>query len=168
MGDAYMHGAMNMKIIIDTREQIPLEFEPDIETCAGTLRAGDYSLAGFTEAVAIERKELGDFIACCGQERERFKAELQRLKAYEARAIVIEADMGQIIQRAYRSRIKPESVMGSMASWTLRYQVPFILAGDRDGATRFIVAMFRNYLNQLQETQTALMLNMERASHVQA
>lgn len=70
-----------MKIIIDTREQRPFAFlgqNGDIETERGTLSLGDYSLAGLTDRVAVERKSLADLVMCLGKERERFQRELMR------------------------------------------------------------------------------------------
>ena len=57
-----------MKIVIDTREQAPFPFSGEqyrgTETAFGTLDTGDYSLAGLTDKVAVERKSLPDLVAC--------------------------------------------------------------------------------------------------------
>lgn len=139
-----------MKIIIDTREQNPYRFA-DCETTSGTLASGDYSIAGIEDLVAIERKELSDFLACCGRERDRFKRELKRLQAYRCKAVVIEADLGTILAGDYRSQIAPASVIGSMASWTSRYQVAFILAGNRRGGQEMTLALLRTFWGQCSE-----------------
>ena len=47
-------------IIIDSREQIPYEFEG---SQVGTLKSGDYSLDGFQDRVAVERKSKADLYA---------------------------------------------------------------------------------------------------------
>ena len=73
-----------MKIIIDTREQRPFAFlgqNGDIETERGTLSLGDYSLAGLTDRVAVERKSLADLVTGLGKERERFQRELMSGRA---------------------------------------------------------------------------------------
>ena len=83
-----------MKIIIDTREQRPFDFlsqNGDIEVVKGTLSLGDYSLAGLTDRVAVERKSLADLVMCLGTERERFQRELMRAAALEAFCVVVEA-----------------------------------------------------------------------------
>jgi len=46
-------------IVVDTREQTPLPFL-NLETVAGTLMSGDYSIAGFEPDFAIERKTPAD------------------------------------------------------------------------------------------------------------
>ncbi len=129
-------------ILVDTREQAPYRFEGwHVE--AATLATADYSVFGLTEYVAVERKELSDFLACCGRERDRFKGELNRLRAYRWRAVVVEADMNTLRAGRYRSQIDPAAAVGTLASWALRYQVPFFLAGDRAGGEALTLAMLR-------------------------
>ena len=79
-----------------------------------------------------------------------------RLKAYDCRAVIIEANLADIVAQRYRSRITPAAVLGSVASWTARYGVPFILAGDRENAQRFALALLRNYRAQLAEIVATL------------
>ena len=76
-------------IIIDSREQHPFDFQGP--TQIGTLATGDYSIVGLEHLLAVERKSLDDLLACIGHERDRFKRELQRLRAYRFRMLVIEA-----------------------------------------------------------------------------
>jgi len=135
-------------IIIDTREQRPFHFD-DWPTSAGTLATGDYSIQGIEERVAIERKSLQDLVGCCGRDRERFKRELQRLKAYDCRAVIIEADAGQVVNGAFRGQLKPAHIIGSVASWQTRYSVPFVWAGDHGAA--WTLAILRTYHKQLAE-----------------
>lgn len=46
-----------MRILIDTREQLPYQFE---NSEVGTIPVGDYSICGLENHVAVERKELND------------------------------------------------------------------------------------------------------------
>ena len=77
-----------MRLIVDSREQSPFSFKgpryEDVTVEVGTLTVGDYSLAGLTDKVAVERKSLPDLVACLGRERERFERELQRGAALDA------------------------------------------------------------------------------------
>ena len=52
----------NLTVIVDTREQLPLELS--MCTIRGTLPTGDYSILGFEEYVVVERKSLPDLIGC--------------------------------------------------------------------------------------------------------
>jgi DNA excision repair protein ERCC-4 len=66
--------------LIDSREQAPFTFTGyyvDSETA--TLPVGDYSLPGFEDRAAIERKSLNDLISCLmSSNRERFEKELAK------------------------------------------------------------------------------------------
>ena len=97
-----------MTVIVDSREQSPFTFKHDrygVHIQQGTLTVGDYSLAGLTDKVAVERKELSDLVQCLGQERERFERELQRRAALDAFAVVIEAGWTDLSGGHFRSHI---------------------------------------------------------------
>jgi ERCC4-type nuclease len=67
-------------IKIDSREQAPLVFTR-LQAVAGTLYAGDYSIAGLESSFAVERKSIDDLANCCmGANRDRFEHELLRLR----------------------------------------------------------------------------------------
>ena len=124
------------KIIIDTREQTPFVFAPDVETVAGTLQFGDYSLEGFTDLVVIERKSLPDIVACCGSQRDRFKRELATLRGYKYKAVIIESTLQKVTNGKWRGKVQPAHVLGSIASWRLRYGIDFIYAGSPELAAK--------------------------------
>ena len=120
--------------ICDTREQLPFELSP-IKTIRGTLSTGDYSVVGLTNCIALERKSLADLIGCVGGDRERFEKEIQRLLAYETRAIIVEAGWNDLEAGLWRSRVSSKAAVGSVLSWIAR-GIPIILAGDRIRAAR--------------------------------
>ena len=142
-----------MNIIQDTREKLAYSFQGyDCTVTQGTLYTGDYSLDGFEELIAIEIKHsLSDLIACMTSDRERFKHNLLRLQAYKAKSVIIEADLSDILQQRYRSKINPNSIIGSIASWTVRYGIPFIFAGDRTGGEMMTFSILSNYYRQMAE-----------------
>ncbi len=122
-------------VMVDTREQSPWCLAP-LRVEAGTLATGDYSIAGLTDLVVLERKSLADLVACCGRERERFERELDRLRAYPHRCVVVEADWAAIAAGGWQGAVTPRVVLSSIASWTAE-GVPFVLAGGRAGAAEF-------------------------------
>ncbi len=131
-----------MIIIQDTREQTPLRFSDAVQIAPGTLQTGDYSLQGLESLVAVERKNLDDFIGCRqGDNRDRFKSEMERLRAYRYRLVVIEGSYMETHFHRYKSRILPQSIIGSLCSWTARYQVSFMFAGDAQGAAVIVVTI---------------------------
>jgi ERCC4-type nuclease len=122
--------------VCDTREQLPLSLEP-LQTVRGTLATGDYSVRGLEHHIAIERKGLGDLLACCGTERERFEREVQRLLAYPVRALVCETTWSEIEAGAYRSQIKPQSVIGSLLGWSAM-GLPLLMVRDHATAGKYV------------------------------
>ena len=145
--------------IQDSREQRPLELE--MRTVVGTLATGDYSFVGGESLVCVERKELNDLVACCGRERERFLRELQRMRAYETRVIVIEASRASIELRQYRGDVHPNAVLGSVYSWIAR-GITVEWAGDRVQAgkavSRILFCAARDRWRQLQGLREGLKL----------
>ncbi len=102
--------------IVDTREQTPLDLAP-LRTTPGTLDTGDYSLVGLEHVVRIERKSLGDLVACVGRERERFDREVQRLLAYPVRVLLVESTWAEIELGGWRGNVTPNAVIGSLLGW---------------------------------------------------
>ena len=102
-----------MRILIDTREQAPFTFERfEVETERATLPAGDYSIPGFEDRVAIERKELNDLIACLmNGNRSQIQRELAKLRFYDLTAVVVEASLEDVSKGRYRSEMKPHAAL---------------------------------------------------------
>lgn len=139
-----------MTIIVDSREQAPFPFRgaryEGVAVEVGTLPTGDYSLAGLTDKVAVERKELADLVACLGRERERFERELQRGAALDAFAVVVEASWQELASGQYRSRLNPHAACQSVLAFAGRYRVPFLFAGSRAAAEYMAWGFLRQYL----------------------
>lgn len=125
-------------IVVDTREQLPFSFgglRADvsygagnsatliIELVTGTLAAGDYSLWGFTDQVAIERKSIADLFGTLSQGRDRFVRELERMQdTLQFAAVVVEADWSEILNRPpLYSELPPKIVHRSVLAWQQRY-----------------------------------------------
>lgn len=123
-------------IVVDTREQSPFEFL-ELASEVGTLKIGDYSARGLTHLIAVERKSLPDLVNCFGNERDRFEKEIQHIGSYRYRAVVVEATFEDIEKGEWRSKILPQVVTGSVASWSMRYGVPFYWCGNHDAGARW-------------------------------
>jgi ERCC4-type nuclease len=124
--------------LVDTREQRPLRFSDLVQVERTTLPTGDYSAVGITHQVAIERKSLPDLVACCGPERERFLDCCRRLRDYELGAIVVEASVNDVLAHAYRSRMNPQSVIGTTIAIMVDYGVATLWAGDERNAASIV------------------------------
>jgi len=140
-----------LTIIVDSREQAPLIFGPGVEVTIGTLTSGDYSIRHLEDRCAIERKSMADLAACVGPERDRFQRELIRLRGYPCRALVVEASLQDILAHSYRSQTAPAAVLGSLAAWATRYQIPVWFCGDPAGAAAVTLAILRNYRREVHD-----------------
>ena len=128
-------------IVVDTREQQPYAFDPDrfsVERRA--LPAGDYSLVGSEERVAVERKSLVDFAQTVIRARRRFHEELRKLAACEFACIVVEGSMRDVIEGAFGTGAHPNAVFGAAISICVDWGVPVYFCGDRQTAKKFVEA----------------------------
>ncbi len=126
------------QICIDTREQQPYSFP--CATNRKALAAGDYSVAGQEERIAVERKSLHDFVHTVIHDHERFGRELLLLSTYDAACVVVEADLDAVLRglRADDLRgARPESVLGAALHISLQYGVPVFWCGSRQAARAF-------------------------------
>lgn len=124
-----------MEIVIDTRERQPYEF-PDRPIRRASLDTGDYSVTGFEDTVAIERKTLHGLALSVGTHRERFETELRRAQTLERFAVVVEGTRAQAARGQYYGRLHPKALLGSCDHWELdRYDtLLFVWAAGRQRA----------------------------------
>lgn len=139
-----------LSIVVDTREQSPFLFGRYlVEVIKGTLQTGDYSLPGFEDRVAVERKSIDDLVGCLkGDQRDRFERELSRGRHYELFAVVVESSLGDLRQGKYRSEMKSESVLQSLAAFQARYRVAFCWCGSRALAEYWTHSLLSKYADE--------------------
>lgn len=135
-------------VLIDTREQRPYAFAGltadahqgggplVVETRPATLPSGDYSLDGFADRVAVERKSKADLFGTLGRGRERFERELARLAGMEFAAVVVEAEWSEVFDDPpARSGLAPKCVYRSVLAWQQRFPlVHWLFVPGRDFA----------------------------------
>lgn len=140
----------HMKIIIDSREQLPFAFcgehYQDVTVSREALPVGDYSLAGLTDRAAIERKSLDDLVQCLGRERGRFERELLRAASLEMFCVVIESSWQELAQGQYRSRLNPRAACQSICAFMARRGIAFFFAGSRTAAEYVTYSLLQKYL----------------------
>lgn len=139
----------------------------DVYLDRANMSEGDYSLPGLClskpmlsdgpwqgePVVAIERKSRGDAISTIvgttttalgesASNRDRFAAELERLRAYAFRCIVIEAFPSDIEHAASdpRRRFNPYAVIQSYMAFAPRFGVQVWWAGNRRSAEWYVGA----------------------------
>jgi len=124
-------------VVIDTREQWPLPVQR-LPTVRAGLYSGDYGIAGLENVFSVERKSIDDLVGCCvNSNRERFEHELHRLRGYRFKRLLIIGTRAQVERGDYRSKISPASVLGTLAAFEIRYDIPVVFAPTpEEGAHR--------------------------------
>lgn len=147
-----------MVIVIDSREKNPYEVMR-YGTETASLPIGDYSIRGFEDEVAIERKTASDLTACLSQEREkkRFEQELARSRALDFFAVVIEASFSDL---AYAnngsSKTSAKARLEALLRLVVKYRVPLYFAGNREQARWLTIALLESFWMQLTEMAKAV------------
>lgn len=130
--------AARATIVIDSREQEAYAFDPRLAGAVRrALQAGDYSVGGLEDQVAVERKTLDDFVSTVIHRRRRFREELRKLSHYRAACVVVEGELSDVLGKRYRGEARPAAVVGSTLSILLDYGVPVVFCGNRQAARHF-------------------------------
>jgi ERCC4-type nuclease len=141
--------------IIDSREQLAFDFTApkrreldDGGRLVVGLKEGDYAVAldgAQPLSIRVERKSEGDLFGVCGFGRERFEKELERLRQYEYRALVIECSAAQIFRGYERSQIPGKTVLASVLAWSVQYGLHVVFAGSRSMARAITQRLLEQY-----------------------
>jgi len=141
-----------MTIIIDTREQTPWAFPAWVATRRECLPAGDYSIEG--SGWAIERKELNDYLGTISSGWERFLRELERMKDYPIRMVVVEGTLADCCFTMVNGRIsapnhnhpklEPAFILSRTAQLLVR-GVQVVFAGNADLAAAIAYHTFKKW-----------------------
>jgi len=121
-------------ITIDTREQLPWDFRGIpadagqgegsviVPTVVKGLKSGDYSVLGYEDRIAIEKKSAADLVGTIGQGRERFERELERLAGYDFATVVVEAELSELkLNPPPHSQLQFKTITRSVQAWQQRY-----------------------------------------------
>lgn len=125
-----------------------------IPTITRKLDTGDYSCQlgdrTFERDIVVERKRNLDEI--CGNftaERERFEREFLRAKAYHTKVylVVENATWTDVFLGNYRSKTSPKSLVGSLLSWMVRYNITVLFCKPEETA-KIIYGIFYYYVKE--------------------
>ena len=131
-----------VRILVDSREKLPYEFP---ESRVQGLQTGDYSIEGYEDLVAVERKSKSDAYTSLGRDRARFRREVERLAQMEYAALVIESDLRGFLSPPAFSRMNPDSALGTLLAWSVRYRIPIFFVGDRDQGRRVTFEILQKF-----------------------
>jgi len=132
-----------MKILVDTREQLPLIF--DIETEVRKLDVGDYmaEIDGKVVPISFERKGLGDLFGTMTSGYDRFKAEMKRAADSKVKLIlVIENSMADVLEGYSHSQFEGKSMLMKLAMLHVKYDLEYHFFNNRQEMARFIFETF--------------------------
>lgn len=142
------------KHITDTFDQSNIKYEvsklsfSDYTFHIPSIPELDIEETSFANHISIERKSgLDELAGNFTQNRERFKREFERHKGLMI--LMIECDSyADIFKENYKSKITPQSFIGSLHSFSVKYDTPFIFI-PKEYAGRYIYFTFYYYLRHI-------------------
>ncbi len=155
-----------LTVIIDSREKVNTHItsqfdKANIKHEVRKLNHGDYSFIippipelniyeemSFVDHISIERKSSLDEIAGnITKDRERFRCEFERHKGLMI--LLIETNTyADIFNHNYQSKLTPQSFIGTLHSWSTKYNVPFVFI-NKEYVAQYIYFTFYYYLRYL-------------------
>lgn len=140
-------------VIIDTREQTPFEFKLSE---VSKLDTGDYSVKGFENEFAIERKAVGDAVNSVISDRERFENEMVRASKLKYFAIIIEGmpeDLRKHVRVGAKYHHIPlglmigqcKSVVNTYIHWTIKHKIHVFFCKNRKEANALAEDLLMTY-----------------------
>lgn len=143
-------------IIEDTREQTPFSRWPEwVAVESGTCHTGDYTVKGWENCFCIERKSLKDFAgtmlggyeASSEKPRKRFNRELERMRHYDLKAIIVVASPTELIEFRHNCGMDAHGALwGFAVSIFVNYGIPVFPIQDEENAARFVADLARHYI----------------------
>lgn len=142
----------SMVYVVDNREQSTMALSKRLEylqpNVRETVNAGDYTAktllpdgTWFYLPVAIERKmSLTEIAGNLTRERERFRAEFNRAREHGIRLYILieQASWEGAYAGAYRSKMRPRSLIASLLTWSARYGCSIFLCERSDTGGKLI------------------------------
>lgn len=129
-------------IVIDSREQAPLFLEKPpkgLVLVRDTLATGDYSVRGWESRFTIERKGVNDLWSSLTVDGERFRRELERMKSYEVKYILVEAPESEYLVQLPERKISVNAIRQALASVEGKMFIPVHSAESRADAERWLI-----------------------------
>lgn len=149
----------NFCILVDTREKKNDHLtnfwrENNIRYKSKKLNVGDYSfeLDGLTleSSIVIERKNsLDELCKNFTKDRERFRREFIRGQENKmfVYLLIENATIEDIYNHNYRSKMHPNSLLGSLKAWQKKYNIYTVFVG-KQAAGIYILDSFKKYIKK--------------------
>lgn len=144
-----------MILLIDTREQSPLDFQKAKETKRICLNIGDYGACFYGEdhiPVVFERKSISDLYGTLSAGYDRFRREIQRAKEKEIRLIIIvEGTLSQVLKGYKHSKRSPISIVYQLFTLRARHSVETVFCKDREEMAEYIFQFYTAHYKEWQD-----------------
>ena len=142
----------NLTIIEDTREQTPLDFTGfrGVESVRSGLKTGDYSVQGYEDKICFERKSVADLVGTLIGGHERFLREMDRMKDYEEKYILVEHTASKVYLYCERHgwEYKFDTIIQSLLAYAYHYRVRVKFCKNREDMAEYIVKKSREYVKR--------------------
>ncbi len=135
---------------IDTREQEALFLDKPpsgLHIVREVLSCGDYSIVGYENKITVEKKSVLDLLSCLGQQRDRFKVEIEHMATFERKWIVVLGSEEELLSFQVYSKMHPNSVRASICSIEVRNNIHFHYQPKKSEIERWILDRFIKYWN---------------------
>ena len=133
-----------MKIVIDTREQVRIEFKNEV--IIEKMDEGDYGCIfndGTKSKTIFEKKNIPDLFSTLSKNYERFKREIERAKEKEITLIIIVvASLRRVLQGCSHSQRTPISIVRQLFTIRIRYGIECVFCTDREEVSNYITHYF--------------------------
>ena len=151
-----------LKVIYDDREKRPWLFlGKSYEMEKRRLPVGDYSLEGYEDRVAIEKKfglaEL--FTDLEGRTRPRFEKFLIKLSKYEVKCIIVEQELSDLYSawcvlksKAPKMQMTPYTIIYWVSKIIIDYGIPIVFVPKiKTDKERFVLGVFEQLQKKVKE-----------------
>lgn len=144
-------------IIKDTREQSGYHFR-QYDTCEGMIEkkldTGDYSIVGLEDKICIERKGCIEELALnLGQKKKTFMKEIERMKAYEHKFLVLEFDLQDLLSYPFLTnipiakrnsiRLTGKYLLKCLMEIEINYNVHILFCGNKQNAFLMVSSLLK-------------------------
>lgn len=159
-----------LTIIEDTREQTPLDFSGfrGVDVVRQGLKTGDYSVQGYEDRICFERKSIPDLVGTLIGGHERFLREVERMKAYDEKYILVERD-AETLHKYCENRgweYKFNTIIQSLLGYAKHCQIGVRFCKDRHDMAQYIVSKAREYIREKGENDAIKNENSQDILHV--
>ena len=147
----------NFTVIKDTREQEGYHFSK-YDKCEGMIErkldTGDYSIEGLEEKICIERKASPEELATnLGQKKHAFMNEIERMKPFRHKFILLEFSLQDLVDFPEGSRI-PESqkakvkisgkyMLKMLMEFQIKHNIHVVFCGNKYNAFLTLMSLFK-------------------------